>query len=406
MTDQGHESGLICRREGRKIGADMGTSGGHGVRRSLAGAVRIVIKVGSGVLVDSDQRLDTNRIGRLVESMAQLLAEGRQLVLVTSGAVAAGAPVMGLTGSAKTIPQLQACAAVGQNLLMSVYERFFSRLGRHTAQILLTRDDMHNRERYLNSRNALETLLASGILPVVNENDTVAVNEIKFGDNDHLSAQVAVLVQADLLLILSTVGGFYEQIHDGVPEEGRLIPTVERITDWHFRHTRDTRDSVSINRGGMRSKLQAIRKAADSGIPSLLVSGMDDGILETVLEGREVGTLFLPFKERLSARKHWILHSLQPQGRLVVDRGAARALTQQGKSLLSIGITAVEGKFHSGNPVQVMGPDGREIARGLSYYSSREVKAIRGCKSEEIRAQLGYSYYDEVIHRDNLVLVK
>ena len=375
-------------------------------RRSLARADRIVVKVGSGVLVDAQQRLDTERIRGLVESMACLLEEGRQLVLVTSGAVAAGAPVMGLTGSAKTIPQLQACAAVGQNLLMSVYERLFAERGRHTAQVLLTRYDMHNRERYLNARNALETLLASGILPVVNENDTVAVNEIKFGDNDQLSAQVAVLVQADLLLILSTVGGFYEQDHEGALEDGRLVPTVERITDWHFRHTRDTRESGSINRGGMRSKLQAIQKAAESGIPSMLVSGLDDGILETVLQGREVGTLFLPFKERLSARKHWILHSLQPQGRLVVDRGAARALTQQGKSLLSIGITAVEGDFHSGNPVRVMGPDGREIARGLSYYSSREVEAIRGRKSVEIRARLGYSYYDEVIHRDNLVLVK
>ena len=384
----------------------MTTNRGLQVRSSLVRAGRIVVKVGSGVLVDAEQRLDRERIGRLAESMARLLEEGRQLVLVTSGAVAAGAPVMGLTGSAKTIPQLQACAAVGQNLLMSLYERLFSGRGRHTAQVLLTRDDMHNRERYLNARNTLETLLASGILPVVNENDTVAVNEIKFGDNDHLSAQVAVLVQADLLLILSTVGGFYEQDHDGALEDGRLVPTVERITDWHFRHTRDTRDSASISRGGMRSKLQAIRKAAESGIPSLLVSGLDARIVDTVLEGREVGTLFLPFKERLSARKHWILHSLQPQGRLVVDRGAARALTRQGKSLLSIGITSVEGRFHSGNPVRVMGPDGREIARGLSYYSSREVEAIRGRKSEEIRAQLGYSYYDEVIHRDNLVLVK
>ena len=186
----------------------MTTNSGLQVRRSLAQADRIVVKVGSGVLVDVRQRLDTERIGRLVDSMTRLLAEGRQLVLVTSGAVAAGAPVMGLTGSAKTIPQLQACAAVGQNLLMSVYERLFSRLGRHTAQVLLTRDDMHNRERYLNARNTLETLLGSGILPVVNENDTVAVNEIKFGDNDQLSAQVAVLVQADLLLVLSTVGGF------------------------------------------------------------------------------------------------------------------------------------------------------------------------------------------------------
>ena len=375
------------------------------MRKSLATAGRIVVKVGSGVLVGADYCLDKERIGRLVGSLCRFLEEKRQLVLVTSGAVAAGAPVIDLSHSPKTIPQQQACAAIGQNLLMSLYERLFSRRNRHTAQILLTRDDMYDRERYINAKNTLETLLSAGIVPVINENDSVAVNELKFGDNDQLSAQVAALVQADLLLILSTVEGFFRQVEEGTPERGLLLSTVERVTDWHFQQTRDTHNSQSITRGGMRSKLKAIRKAADLGIPSVLVSGLKDGILETVLEGSEEGTLFLPVKEKLSARKHWIFHSLEPKGSLVVDRGAALALEEQGKSLLSIGITAVEGEFHSGNPVRVLGPEGREIARGLSYYSSTEVEAILGCRSEEIRSRLGYSYYDEVIHRDNLVLV-
>ncbi len=375
------------------------------MRKSLATAGRIVVKVGSGVLVGADYCLDKERIGRLVGSLCRFLEEKRQLVLVTSGAVAAGAPVIDLSHSPKTIPQQQACAAIGQNLLMSLYERLFSRRNRHTAQILLTRDDMYDRERYINAKNTLETLLSAGIVPIINENDSVAVNELKFGDNDQLSAQVAALVQADLLLILSTVEGFFRQVEEGTPERVLLLSTVERITDWHFQQTRDTHNSQGITRGGMRSKLKAIRKAADLGIPSILVSGLKDGILETVLEGSEEGTLFLPVKQKLSARKHWIFHSLEPKGSLVVDRGAARALEEQGKSLLSIGITAVEGEFHSGNPVRVLGPERREIARGLSYYSSTEVEAILGCGSEEIRSRLGYSYYDEVIHRDNLVLV-
>ena len=265
---------------------------------------------------------------------------------------------------------------------------------------------MRNRERYLNARNVLETLILAGILPVTNENDSVAVDEIKFGDNDHLSAQVATLIQADLLLILSTVGGFYERGEENTPDKDRLLSTVQRITHWHFQHASDTLNPEGITRGGMRSKLMAIQKAADSGIPSILASGLQDNILEKIMEGQEAGTLFLPMKEQLPARKHWILHSLEPQGQLVVDQGAAQALREQGRSLLPIGINAVQGEFRPGNPVRVLGPDGKEIARGLSYYSSIEVKAIQGCKSSEIQSRLGYSYYAEVIHRDNLVLVK
>ncbi len=373
--------------------------------QTLSSARRIVVKVGSGVLVGDSQELDRTRIGRLAESLGRLREKRYQIILVTSGAVAAGAPAMGLVGSAKTIPQKQACAAVGQNLLMAVYEQLFSLQGHHTAQILLTQDDFRNRERYLNARNTLETLLSAGILPIVNENDTVVVEEIKFGDNDNLSSQVAALVQADLLLILSTVEGFYEPSAAGASERPRIIPTVSQIDDTHFGYAQDVDSPSRVSTGGMRSKLIAIEKAAHYGIPSVLASGLNPGVIERVLAGEEEGTLFLPLEERLSARKHWIFHSLAPVGSLTVDSGAVRAILEQGKSLLAIGIASVSGDFGSGNAVRVLGPDGKEIARGLSYYSSAEVEIIKGGRSDEIESRLGYTYYDEVIHRDNLVPV-
>ena len=375
------------------------------LRQALFGARRIVVKVGSGVLVGEDQELDRARIGRLVESLGQLLDQQHQIILVTSGAVAAGAPAMGLARSAKTIPQKQACAAVGQNLLMALYEQLFSRKGRHTAQILLTQDDFRNRERYLNARNTLETLFSAQILPIVNENDTVVVEEIKFGDNDNLSSQVAALVQADLLLILSTVEGFYEPPSSEASERPKIIPIVPEIDDTHFGYAQDIESPSRVTTGGMRSKLIAIEKAAHYGIPTVLASGLNQGVIERVLAGEQEGTLFLPLEERLSARKHWIFHSLAPVGCLTVDDGAVRAILEQGKSLLSIGITSVSGEFGSGNAVRVLGPDGEEIARGLSYYSSAEVEIIQGGRSDEIESRLGYTYYDEVIHRDNLVPV-
>ena len=375
------------------------------LRQPLSTARRIVVKVGSGVLVGETQELDRTLIERLVESLVRLLEKQHQIILVTSGAVAAGAPVMGLARSATTIPQKQACAAVGQNLLMALYEQLFSLRGHHTAQILLTQDDFRNRERYLNARNTLETLFSAQILPIVNENDTVVVEEIKFGDNDNLSSQVAALIQADLLLILSTVEGFYQPPAAGTSESPKIIPIVPKIDDTHYGYAQDVENPSRITTGGMRSKLIAIEKAAHYGIPSVLASGLNQGVIERVLTGEKEGTLFLPLEERLSARKHWIFHSLDPVGSLTVDAGAVRAILEQGKSLLSIGVTSVSGEFGSGNAVRVLGPDGEEIARGLSYYSSAEVEIIQGGRSDEIESRLGYTYYDEVIHRDNLVAV-
>jgi glutamate 5-kinase len=373
----------------------------HPYRARLAKSRRVVVKVGSGVLTGSDQRLNRGRVSSLVEGLTSLLERAVQTVLVTSGAVATGAPVIGLAGRAKSIPQKQACAAIGQTLLMALYEEFFSQNGRHSAQILLTQDDVRSRERYLNARNTFETLLSAGVVPIVNENDSVAVSEIKFGDNDNLSAEVAALVGADLLLILSTADGLYEKFEPGQ----RAIPVVERISNLHFDYARDHLDSSSISTGGMKSKLMAIRKANQYGIPAVLAGGLKDDIIQRVIAGREEGTLFLPCEDKLSAREFWILHTLSPKGSLAIDAGALRALTEQGRSLLPIGITAVEGTFRSGNSVRIIGPDGCEIARGLTYYSSQEVLAIKGCRTDEIESKLGYRYYDEVVHRDNLVLV-
>jgi glutamate 5-kinase len=285
---------------------------------------------------------------------------------------------------------------------MALYERLFSDRGHHTAQILLTQEDVRNRERYLNARHTFETLLSAGVLPIVNENDTVAVDEIKFGDNDNLSAEVAALIGADLLLLLSTVDGLYEK--PGAQAEP--IRVVERVSSVQFALAQDRLTPSDISTGGMKSKLSAVRKAGQYGIPAVLAGGLKDGVIERVLAGEEEGTLFLPAESKLSARKYWILHTLSPKGALTVDAGALQALRERGKSLLPAGITAVDGSFRPGNPVRILGPDGVEAARGLSNYSHQEVCAILGCRSDEIQSRLGYCHYEEVVHRDNLVLVE
>lgn len=366
---------------------------------------RIVVKVGSGVLVNKDYQLDDVRVGVLVQSLSALLDNDIQVVLVTSGAVAAGMPIIGLERQPNTIPEKQACAAVGQTRLMALYEKSFSDQGHHTAQILLTQDDVANRERYLNAKNAFDTLFSAGIIPIVNENDTVVVEEIKFGDNDNLSAQVAAMVRADLLLMLSSVEGFYEIDPSNFQDSGTLIPVVEKITKDHFLYVRDPISS-GISTGGMGSKLLAIQQAAHYGVPTVLASGFNEGVIQRIMSGEDEGTLFLAQEDSISARKHWILHSLVPRGNLIIDAGAVHAVVKEGSSLLPIGISKVEGDFSSGHAVRVLAADGAEVARGLSQYSSSEARLILGCKSEDIESLLGYSYYDEVIHRDNLVLVE
>jgi len=370
-------------------------------RKFVATARRVVVKVGSS-LVTEGQKLSEEKIDALAEEIGRLQKEGREMLVTSSGAISAGMGRLGLRRRPQNIPEKQAAAAVGQSYLMWAYERAFSLRGCQVAQILLTQDEFSFRKRYLNARNTLFTLLSHGVIPVANENDSVAVEEIQVGDNDTLSATVACLAEADLLLILSDVSGFYTA--DPHCEEGAcLIPVVERITDevlsWAGGSTTGT------GTGGMSTKLQAARKSTDFGIPMVIADGRDPSTISRVLAGEDEGTLFLPQRQKMAGRKHWILHSIHPQGRIAVDGGAARAIASGGKSLLPAGITAVFGDFSAGDAVRIVGPDDREIARGLVNYTAGDVIRIKGLKSDRVRLVLGYTY-DEVIHRDDLVLVE
>jgi glutamate 5-kinase len=371
-------------------------------RDLLRSAKRIVIKIGSRVLTDDAGSLDTGRIDRLAAEVAQLRTKGRDVVLVSSGAIAAGRPALGLTERPRTIPQKQAAAAVGQTRLMRAYEDAFATRGLTAAQLLLTRADLADRTRFLNARATLATLLEYGVIPIINENDTVVVEEIKFGDNDSLSALVTNLVEAHLLVILTDIDGFYDADPRSHPQ-ARLVPLVKAVTREVERAAGSTGSAVGT--GGMVTKLAAAKKAGRFGVATLMLNGTVPGIIGRALAGEEVGTLFLPAKRSLTSRKHWIAFTLRPHGRVVVDEGACQVLTGQGRSLLPSGIVRVEGKFERGSCVRVCGPDGSEFARGLADYASEEITRILGHRSSEIETLLGYKYGDEIIHRDNLVVL-
>ncbi|MBI1987092.1 MAG: glutamate 5-kinase [Nitrospinae bacterium] len=367
----------------------------------IGGFRRVVVKVGSGVLTTAGQGLNLSIIEGLVEQMAALQASRVELLLVSSGAVASGLQRLDLKEVPKSIPQKQAAAAIGQSHLIWIYEKLFGQRGQKVAQILLTHEDLANRARYLNARNTLLTLLHYRVIPIINENDTVAVEEIKFGDNDTLSALVATMMEADLLIILSDVDGLF----DGDPRgniQARLIPTVAGITAEIEAMAGKSRSRTGI--GGMVTKLQAAKKAGALGIMTVIANGKTPLVLSRILEGEQVGTLFLPQKDRLASRKHWIAYTLKPHGQLVVDDGARRALMANGKSLLPKGVVEVRGRFGPGDAVVCYDFQGREFARGLTNYGSRELQAIKGHHTAEIEDILGYRYFDEVIHRDDLVL--
>jgi glutamate 5-kinase len=373
------------------------------MRRDILKKVRrIVVKVGSRVLTCEDNGLDGEIIGRLAAEVAKLRGAGYEVVMVSSGAVAAGRKELGLLEKPRTIPQKQASAAIGQSKLMRAYEEAFSLFGHRVAQILLTRDDLANRQRFLNARATLDTLLSFGVIPIINENDTVVVEEIKFGDNDNLSALVTNLAEAHLLAILTDIEGFFDADPRTNPD-ARLIPLVRAITRDVERAAGGSGSTVGT--GGMATKLAAAKKVGKSGVPTIMVNGRTPGILEKALAGDEVGTLFLPAREILNRRKHWIAYTLRPTGRIVVDAGALKVLSQQGRSLLPSGIIRVEGEFERGACVRVCGPDGGEFARGIVDYSFGEIAQILGHKSREIEQILGYRYGDEIIHRDNLVVL-
>jgi glutamate 5-kinase len=337
---------------------------------------------------------------RLVREIADLNNRGMEAVLVTSGAIGAGMSRLGFTQRPTTLPAKQAVAAVGQGLLMQVYEKLFSEYGQVVAQVLLTREDLNSRERYLNSRHTLLELLRYRVVPIVNENDTVAVDEIKFGDNDTLSALVAALVGADLLLVLSDVDGVYTSDPRQNPD-AQLLDTITSIDSIVAAAGGAGSDRGT---GGMITKFQAARIASRSGIPMIIAQGSRDGVIHAAVDGEKVGTLFLPETDRLNSRKQWLAFYHQPQGRVYIDSGAKRALLEAGKSLLPIGITQVVGSFVAGDLIGILDDEGREIGRGLCNYTAGEVEQVKGHRSDSIPRILGHKDYDEVIHRDNLVL--
>jgi glutamate 5-kinase len=361
-----------------------------------------VVKVGSGLIAAPGAGLDAERIGQLADDLARVVAAGKEAVLVSSGAIASGMARLGLTERPRSIPEKQAAAAVGQSALMWHYEQAFARHGLKVAQVLLTQEDISHRARYLNARNTLLTLLDFGVLPIVNENDTVAVEEIKVGDNDNLSALVAHLIDADLLVLLTDVDGLYTGDPRLNPDAHR-IDVVEAVTEEIRRLAQDGEGTVSV--GGMSTKLQAAEKAMASGFPMVIASGREAHTLERLLKGEPAGTIFLPTRDRLGARKRWLAFAVPPQGRLTVDAGAKRALTERGKSLLPSGVVEVEGEFQAGEVVALATADGKEFARGLTNYDAEELRRIRGAKTTAIEAILGYKRLDEVIHRDNLAVL-
>ena len=373
-----------------------------GPRRALSRIRRVVVKVGSGLVTTPGEGPSSEHIGRIAADLSALVHEGREVALVTSGAIATGVARLGLTARPRSIPEKQAAAAVGQSALMWEYEQAFKKHGIPVGQVLLTGQDISDRSRYLNARNTLLALLDYGVLPVVNENDTVAVDEIKVGDNDNLAALVAHLIDADLLVLLTDVDGLYT----GNPRQdpsARRLETVEAITDQIQRMVYDASARVSV--GGMATKLQAGQKASASGIPMVIASGREAGLLPRLLKGEPIGTYFQPRDDRLAARKRWIAYAVPPQGRLAVDAGAKKALTERGKSLLPSGVVAVDGQFRAGEVVALTLGDEPEFARGLVSYDADEVRLILGAKTADIARRLGYEGVDEVVHRDNLVIL-
>ncbi|MDA8413050.1 MAG: glutamate 5-kinase [Desulfobacteraceae bacterium] len=371
-------------------------------RKLLKSIKRVVIKIGSRVLTDANGGLDHEVIGRICDDIALLREQGKQVVVVSSGAIAAGRSELGLMEKPKTIPQKQAAAAIGQTRLMRAYEQALAPHALKAAQLLLTSEDLESRQRFLNARATIDTLLGFGIIPVINENDTVVVDEIMFGDNDNLSALVTNVAESDLLVILTDVEGLYSA-DPGKDPDARLIPLVESITRELERVAGNSASSVGT--GGMATKVAAAKKAGKNGVPTILVAGKREGILSAAMRGEEVGTLFLPSGTGLNRRKHWIACTLKPAGRVIVDDGARNVLLKKGKSLLPSGVVGVEGRFERGACVRICDMEGREIARGLSDYSSGEISRLAGHKSSDIEALLGYRYADVVIHRDNLVVM-
>ncbi len=370
----------------------------------LRSVKRVVIKIGSGVLSSSGRDgISEATVSRLVNDICDLEKDGRyEVVVVTSGAVMSGSKYLGLKPLHLSIPMKQAAAAVGQVKLMNLYERHFSKRGKKVAQILITHDDIESRRRYLNARNTITTLLELGIMPVINENDSAAVHEIKFGDNDQLAAMVTTLAEADLFLMLSDVEGLY----DSDPTDNTDAKLIDEVRVIDESITRIAGESVSaVGVGGMKAKVMAARIAVSSGVPAWIIGGKDAGSISDALRKGKGGTFFHATTAKLKQRKHWIAHILKPKGKIVVDSGAKNALVKRGKSLLPSGILETGGRFESGDAVSLTDEKKKEFARGLVNYHAMELKKIKGRKTSEIESILGYKSFDEVIHRNDLVIL-
>ncbi|MDF2928280.1 MAG: Glutamate 5-kinase [Anaerospora sp.] len=365
-------------------------------RSNIPTAKRIVVKVGTSTLSHSTGKLNFQRIERLVRELADLANQGKEIILVTSGAVSAGMDRLGLKEKPKTIPEKQAAAAVGQGILLHTYEKIFGEYGQIVAQVLLTREDSVNRKRYANSRNTLLTLLSMGVIPIINENDAVAVDELKIGDNDTLSAMVASIVDADLLIILSDVEGVFTANPQSdptaalIPEIGDITPEIEDLAGG---------PGSMRGTGGMYTKIQAAKIAVNSGVVMVIASGFRDGVVREVLSGSNVGTLFLSKESRLHIRKRWLAFGARIRGSVIVDKGCEQAIITTGSSLLPAGITTVDGDFEQGSTIRVLTAEGREIARGVVNYGADDVRKIAGIQTQDIIDKLGSKLYDEIIHR-------
>jgi len=365
-------------------------------------ARRIVVKVGSNVLTEDDG-LNLKVVRSISRQICRLIDRGLEVILVSSGAMAAGIRKIGLARRPDEIPKRQAVSAVGQAGLIMEYENAFERYGNKVAQILLTGDNLSNRKMYLNARNTLHTLLAWQVVPIINENDTVAIESIKFGDNDNLAAQITLMMDADMLIVLSDIDGLYDKDPRRYPN-ARLLPVITQ-----FNRTIEKQASAipgSLGTGGMLTKVKAAKKVTAGGIPMIIANGNFPDVLEKLFEGETIGTFFVPGAERMAKRKCWIGYSIKPEGSLTIDEGAVTAIVRRGKSLLPSGILEVEGDFGVGAGVQFKNLQGEILGVGLVNYSAADIRKIKGLQTHRIAETLGEKPYDEVIHRDNLVITE
>ncbi len=371
-------------------------------KRYLHNIKRVVVKVGTSVLSQEGTGLSIDYIERFVQQIVDIKNNNKEVVLVSSGAIAAGMNTLGFSKRPVSLPELQACAAIGQGKMMKMYEDIFSSKNFHSAQVLITREDLRSRQRYLNSRNTLWTLLRYNIVPIVNENDTVAVDEIKFGDNDMLSSLVSILVEADLLIILSNVNGLYTKNPE--QKDAQRINIIERIDEKIQDFAKGTKRATSV--GGMTTKIKAAKVATSAGIPVIIANGSEKDILQKVVSAADVGTLFIPSPACEGSKKRWLLFSAHPVGSVIIDDGAKDVLLKKGKSLLPSGILSVAGRFDAGRVVKILDKNNSQIGIGIVSYSSDAIEKIKGARTDRIEQILGWTSGDEIIHRDNMGILR